>query len=215
MHSKNKILLLLLALAIISAGLANSARAGSGWQGPPPPGTVDKNGFVWGPPVDMDAAEDVSNKYETDEDAKKYARPADAIEVILNSVQLDFVEAWPYINKDGRVMIPVRKIAEALQATVNWDQATKTVSFYRPAQKFQWGGFKDIERSELTVTLKIGEKSATVNGQVIDLDTQAELKNGRTLVPLRFVAENFNATVEWMGPVKTVNIDFFPAPYDN
>lgn len=207
---KKSVLLLLLALVLFSAVLVNSALAGDDRQGPPPPGTVDENGVEWGLPVDLGAAEDVSNKYETDEEAKRYTPPADAVNVTVDGVQVSFVDAWPYVNKDSRVVIPVRFIAEELQGTVTWDEKTKTVTIYRPYQNFMWGGFKPIERAELNITLKIGENSAVVNGETIELDTRAELKNGRTMVPLRFIAENLGAAVDWIAHSKTVEIHYYP-----
>lgn len=206
MHFRNKLLLPVLVVALITAGLAGSA-AGQ-WQSPPPPGTIDENGVEWGPPVDMDAAEDVSNKYETDEETKRNTPPADAVKVTVDSVELFFREAWPYINKDGRVMVPVRRIAEKLQGTVTWDEATKTVSIYRAYQKFMWDDFREIERPELNITLKIGDQTATVNNQTVTMDTYAEIKNGRTVVPLRFVAENLGADVEWVDYSRTVKIEY-------
>jgi len=208
--SKSKFFILLTAALIIAVGFIHPVPASGVYQ-TPPPGTIDENGVYWGPPVDLDSAEIVNDRYETPEETKANQKPADAIDVEIYNGELDF-DVWPYINKNNRVMIPVRKIAEELQGTVTWDAAKQTVSIHRPAQKFQWGGFKDIDRAELTIELKIGEKSATVNGQTVALDTQAEIKNGRTMVPLRFVAENFGATVEWKAYSKTVSIVYFPDP---
>lgn len=196
------VIMFLIAAAIFLPGLA------SGVYQTPPPGTTDENGVYWGPPVDLGAAENVNNKYESEADAKKHQKPVDAIDVQIYNEELTF-DIWPYLNKENRVMVPVRRIAEELQGTVSWDAANKIVTIHRPAQKFKWGGFKDIDRAELTIVLKIGEKEAAVNSQTVTLDTQAEIRNGRTMVPLRFVSENFGATVEWRAYDKTVVINYY------
>jgi hypothetical protein len=201
--------LIMFGILILFTGLAGSARAAGDWQGPPPPGTIDENGYEWGWPVELPPPHD---DYETPEETKKNSfRPADAIDVRIDGSILNFYgDVWPYINRDNRVMVPVRKIAEGLGAAVDWDGTTKTVSIYRPYDKFLWGGFEEVERPELSITLKIGEKSAIVNGRTVVFDTRAELKDGRTLVPLRFVAENFGAVVEWLADLKMVEVHYAP-----
>jgi hypothetical protein len=55
--------------------------------------------------------------------------------------------------------------------------------------------------------LRIGENRATVNGKNVAFDTKAEFKNGRTMVPLRFVSEVLGAKVTWDQNTKTVDIN--------
>jgi hypothetical protein len=55
--------------------------------------------------------------------------------------------------------------------------------------------------------LKIGENKAVINGKTVTFDTRAEFKNGRTMVPLRFVSEVLGAKVTWDQNTKTVDIN--------
>ncbi len=96
----------------------------------------------------------------------------------------------PYI-KNGRTMVPVRFIGEALGAKVDWNNATKTVTYTKGSRK---------------VVLKIGSTTATVNGQTISLDISAEITQSNTMVPVRFVSEGLGATVLWHNTNKMVEI---------
>ncbi|KUK40835.1 MAG: Copper amine oxidase-like domain-containing protein [Clostridia bacterium 62_21] len=84
--------------------------------------------------------------------------------------------------KNGRTLVPLRKFAESLGCTVDWDPVRKQVVVMQGAKK---------------VVLGIGEKIATVNGRKVALDVPAQILNGRTLVPLRFVAESLDAQVDY------------------
>ncbi|MGI6066286.1 MAG: stalk domain-containing protein [Bacillota bacterium] len=96
----------------------------------------------------------------------------------------------PYITS-GRTMLPVRAVLEPLGAVFAWDSKTKTVTIQKGAKK---------------VLLIINKKQATINGVKYSLDAPAVIKEGRTFVPLRFVAESFDAIVNWNGAEKTVRI---------
>ncbi|MDI3481179.1 MAG: hypothetical protein PWQ97_834 [Tepidanaerobacteraceae bacterium] len=120
------------------------------------------------------------------------------ITIKVNGKEISFPDQQPYINKDSRTMVPVRFISESLDATVSWNQNTKTVSIKGKNKK---------DGSELAILLKIGENKATVNGRTVIFDTRAELKNDRTMVPLRFVSEVLGAKVTWDQNTKTANID--------
>lgn len=45
--------------------------------------------------------------------------------------------------------------------------------------------------------LQVGNANAIVNDKTVKLDAAPKIVNGRTLVPIRFVAESFGATVTW------------------
>jgi len=101
-------------------------------------------------------------------------------------------EAPPYIIVGkGVTMVPARFIAETLGATVSWDPRTSTAT---------------IAFSGKTIALTIGRSSALVNGQSVMLSAPAEIRNSRTMVPLRFVMEQLNAKVYWDPNTYTVRI---------
>lgn len=92
---------------------------------------------------------------------------------------------------DGYTYAPVRVIFEALQAQVQWEAATGTAT---------------AQKDDITIQIIVGGTTATVNGQSVPLDAPARLVNGRTMVPVRFVAESLQADVKWDGQAKAVYI---------
>jgi len=113
------------------------------------------------------------------------------LKVYVNGKKLDFPDAQPFIDKNGRTQTPARFIGEELGATVTWNQETKTATFVRGDSKLE---------------IYIGKKDYKLNGQTKQMDTEALLLENRTFVPARYVAEAFGATVEWRGETRTVNI---------
>ena len=105
----------------------------------------------------------------------------DRIDVIVDNTPI-FFDSEPYINDNNRTMVPVRAIAEALGAEVEWDGARKAVT---------------IAKNGRTVGLTIGNPIAQVNGVNEPMDTVAVLKSDRTMVPVRFVSQFLGATVDW------------------
>lgn len=92
---------------------------------------------------------------------------------------------------EGRTLVPLRAIFEQLGVNTQWDAKTKTVKAAKGKKKM-W--------------LKIGERHANVDGKSLQLDQEARIVNGRTLVPLRFVSESLGAQVNWNGATSTVDI---------
>ena len=99
----------------------------------------------------------------------------------------------PPVIKEGRVLVPVRAVANSLNADdVQWNQEEKTVT---------------IIKGEKIVILKIDSNIAIVDGEEVVIDAKAELQNNRTIVPLRFLMEVFDKNVEWDDDSETVIID--------
>ena len=92
---------------------------------------------------------------------------------------------------ESRTMVPLRAIFEALGASVEWDDATKTVTSVK---------------GDTTVKLTIGQASINVNGEDKALDVPAQIVDSRTLVPVRAIAESFGCDVAWDDATKTVTI---------
>ncbi|MBL0388192.1 hypothetical protein JJB07_16360 [Tumebacillus sp. ITR2] len=96
----------------------------------------------------------------------------------------------PY-QKNGRTLVPMRAIFEALGASIQWDEETKQVT-----------GTKGTT----TVVLQVGSTKATVNGQEVTLNQAAEQTNDRVMVPIRFISEALGADVKWDEATETVRI---------
>lgn len=97
----------------------------------------------------------------------------------------------PPIMTPGRILIPVRAIANSLGATVEWDPDEKTVT---------------ITRGETVIVITIEEEEITVNGVIHPMDVPAQIFAGRTFVPLRFVAQALSDDVIWNPVAKQVII---------
>ncbi|MEC0124208.1 family 10 glycosylhydrolase [Paenibacillus pabuli] len=98
----------------------------------------------------------------------------------------------PYIlSKVNVTMVPLRVISEGLGASVLWSQATRTVT---------------IKKSDSTITMTNGRQQATVDRAVVDLDASVELKQGRVMVPIRFVSENLGIQVTWNQSAQTIDL---------
>ncbi|MBR3281288.1 MAG: copper amine oxidase N-terminal domain-containing protein [Clostridia bacterium] len=128
------------------------------------------------------------------------AYAADSIKVQLNGEYLDFTDAQG--NKvepqliNNRTMVPLRKIFESLECEVDWNQETKTVL-----------ATKDDKEIKLTIDnvnayLKIGSGDS----RIIELDSAPVIIENRTLVPVRFIAESLEKSVDWDQENKTVII---------
>ena len=90
------------------------------------------------------------------------------------------------VSKNGRVLVPLRAIFEALKAEVKWDANTQTVTAMKDGK---------------TVTLVMNKAEAKVmdgtNSSTIKLEVPASMQNGRTYVPLRFIGEAFGNKVDF------------------
>lgn len=101
------------------------------------------------------------------------------------------IEAAPYIGSGDRTMVPVRFVAEGLGARVVWQAETRTVQ---------------VTQGSKVILLPVGRAEATVDGQVRTLDAAAEIRAGRTFVPIRFVSEVLGARVQWEAATQQVII---------
>lgn len=93
------------------------------------------------------------------------------------------ITAAPFIQT-GRTYVPIRFISEKLGATVNWNQSTKEVKIQKDGKTIRWA---------------VGNRQVKVNQQTVMQDAPLLLKNGSAFVPVRFVAEQLNTSVEYMG----------------
>lgn len=129
-----------------------------------------------------------------------FADEAKPVTVTLNGETVDCASYGQEATiVEGRTMVPLRAVFEALGASVEWDANTKTVV---------------SKRGNIMIDLVIGEASLHKyqlddDGYIIDvaivpLDVPAQIMNGRTLVPVRAVSESFGVYVEWDGDTRTV-----------
>lgn len=96
---------------------------------------------------------------------------------------------------NGRTMVPLRAIFEAIGLDVGWNPDLKQVT-----------GTKDGTK----ILLTIGKNVAYINSKLEILDAPPVIVNGSTLVPIRFIAEATGLDVEWDETTKTVIIKEVP-----
>jgi hypothetical protein len=111
------------------------------------------------------------------------------VSVEIDGKEQKFEQA-PVIVK-GSTLTPLRAIFEAMGATVDYEAATRTVT---------------AKKGSTTLRLTLDQKTVYVNGQAVQLDEPAQLVNGYTLAPARFVGETFGGKVAWDGTSRTVTI---------
>ncbi len=91
------------------------------------------------------------------------------------------------IIRNNRTLLPIRSLIEALGGTVEWNTEKREVT---------------ITLNGNTIVLTIGKNTALVNGIKTSIDPHNSnvvpiIINGRTYLPLRFIAEHLNCTVDW------------------
>ena len=102
------------------------------------------------------------------------------------------------IPKWGRTVVPIRAIVEALGGTVEWNGTERKVT---------------INFNGTVIELWIDKPQARVNGEMKWIDPNNHnvkpiIINSRTMLPLRFVAENLGCTVEWDASTRTITITY-------
>jgi|GEM_PF-917187 len=110
---------------------------------------------------------------------------------VLNGTEVKLDEA-PFIYKN-KTMVPLRFIGESLFCTVTYDSQTKTATF---------------TRGHSIVKITMGSKTAVVNGKSVTLDPPPMIKGGRTFVPVKFIADAFEAVTSWNAQYKEVTISY-------
>lgn len=90
---------------------------------------------------------------------------------------------------NGRTVLPLRFVAEAFGATVEWNADTRLVTI--SGQNAKTG-------QAVVILITIGSETAMLDGREAALSVSAFIENDRTMLPVRFVAEALGADVEWI-----------------
>jgi hypothetical protein len=93
---------------------------------------------------------------------------------------------------NGRTLVPLRGVFEAIGAYVEWDPQQRMVTCRKQNEEVQ---------------LRIGYKMAHKNGAEVIIDTPPRIMRGTTMVPLRFIAESMGASVTFDPGNNIVEID--------
>ncbi len=91
----------------------------------------------------------------------------------------------------GATFVPMRAIFEAQHAKVTWSNVTQTVKAVKDGQHFSY---------------RIGDSTATLNGEAIPLPQPGTVLNGTTMLPLRFVGQTLGNVVQWHAYANDITI---------
>lgn len=86
------------------------------------------------------------------------------------------------IIDNGSTLVQFRPVFETLGLTITWDEKTKKITGTNESWK---------------VEMQIGSKFAYVNGRGSQLEVAPMLKEGNTMIPLRFISEATGKRVSW------------------
>ena len=105
------------------------------------------------------------------------------------------IDAGPQIKWD-RTFSPIAPIINALGGTSEWDAKTRRVT---------------IDLDTKIIVLTISSRYAVVNGKSVSIDSNPDLvpyvqAPGRTMLPVRFIAEQFGALVTWNSTLQRVTL---------
>ncbi|GFI61119.1 hypothetical protein IMSAG049_00272 [Clostridiales bacterium] len=143
-------------------------------------------------------------------------------EVVVDGSQVVFPDAQPFVDENRRRLVPVRPVADAMGLMVSWDEKSETASFtrrYTNGPVNNWLGEGDVSLTLYKVEFKIGDSTYNVSVEVSDgnttktggwtkmMDTAAVIEDGRTYVPVRYLAEEFGYAVKWDGETDTALLE--------
>lgn len=98
----------------------------------------------------------------------------------------------PYVVGDGVTLVPIRVITEAFDAKVDWIGETQTVKLTYP---------------DVNIVIQIDNPVAEVNGRAETLLAAPQLTEaGYTMIPLRFISENFGADVSYDNDTRRITV---------
>lgn len=149
-----------------------------------------------------------SSKKKTDSSSKAVASYVfninkDEFEITINGTTMKSKMYTSPVIRNGRTMLPLRNIAEAIGVDVSWDSKTRTASFTKDG---------------LIASIQIdGDEIIYSNGKKVKMDAKPIIKDNRILISLVNVANIFGLTngnvedskdqdIEWNKDNNTVTI---------
>lgn len=115
------------------------------------------------------------------------------VEILVNGNLVHFPDQQPIVVNPGRTMVPVRTIAEMVNCNVEWNSKLKCA---------------EITQGRSIMRIYPGNTSYQFDGRFYQMDVKPFVLNGRTMVPIRFIAEAFGYTVDhYTTNLLTVTLD--------
>lgn len=108
------------------------------------------------------------------------ARAASGMQITVDGTQVELDS--PAVIQDGRTLLPIRSIADAMGLSVVWLGEEQTASLWS---------------ADTMVRVKIDSNAMDVNGKIVEIDTAPAILYDRTYMPVRAILEAFGAEVIW------------------
>ncbi|MCL2060267.1 MAG: copper amine oxidase N-terminal domain-containing protein, partial [Oscillospiraceae bacterium] len=118
----------------------------------------------------------------------------DTMQVNENIVEIDPGRGTSPLVRDARTLVPIRAIVETMNGTVGWDDALREIS---------------LEAYGHNVWMKLDSETIIVDGDQKEIDVPPTTINERTMVPVRFVAENVGCNIQWIASTQEIIIVFY------
>ena len=129
---------------------------------------------------------------------------------IQNTIQMDVNNPYMIVNGatqeidpgrgttpqiiNSRTLVPIRAIIESMGGTVEWETASEKIT---------------LTVNGHIISMWLNKKELAVDGKSQIMDVVPVSINGRTMVPVRFAAENAGCEVEWIESTKTVFLVYY------
>ncbi|MFZ5968852.1 MAG: copper amine oxidase N-terminal domain-containing protein [Bacillota bacterium] len=131
----------------------------------------------------------------TEATTSKFVIGSTTYKVVVGNEEVEkTMDVAPFIE-GGRTFLPIRFVAEALGVSsdnIIWNDAARTVT---------------IIKGDRVAAMTIDSNIMTVNGTQIPMDAAAMIKDGRTVLPVRFAAQALGAQIAWDEATQTVTVN--------
>lgn len=110
---------------------------------------------------------------------------------ILNNRNVS-LENKSYVNEEGKIMVPLREVAEGMDYLVEWNGEDKVITVSK--------GFQVIK-------LKIDGSLVSVNDEKINMDIKPRVKDSKTFVPIEFFSRGLDLVVGLDNKHKVIQVN--------
>ncbi len=118
------------------------------------------------------------------------------INVTVDNRPVAWTEAKPFIDENNRTLVPVHPFANAMGLTIDWNANSQIPRFSKGNQAIGFPiGYKCSLHYSNDYTIATTE-----------IDTAAQVINGHSYAPAKYIAERFGYTVNWDNAEKCVTI---------
>lgn len=143
---------------------------------------------------------------------------SDVLTVCVDGARVKWEEAEPFVDENGRTLVPLRTIASAMNLEVEWQAETRTAVFTKRFENGECAVFPDENGNypnDITVAFSIGDNEYTITAtgenyieysEKRNADSGVTIINGCTYAPVRYLAEPLSYTVKWDSTTNTASV---------